>query len=111
MIVGGLVWSWKKRNTEGSQAIGFGIHRTAQAGDGIPLMNVMMWWWLVKVGDLVRVVQGATRLHPPYLGHIGIIIGPYHNEQAPFQTWFRVQVEHQELKMHESYLALISESK
>ena len=65
----------------------------------------------MKAGDLIRVVQGATRLHPPYLGQMGVIIAPYRNEQAPYQKWFRVQVGHRELKMHESYLAVINESR
>jgi hypothetical protein len=63
----------------------------------------------MKVGDLVRVVVGATRLHPPYLGQTGIILAPFRNEMAPHQTWFRVQVEHRELKVHESYLKVISD--
>jgi hypothetical protein len=65
----------------------------------------------MKVGDLIRVVQGSTRLHPPYLGQMGVIIAPYRNEQAPLQTWFRVRVGHRELKMHESYLKVVSASR
>jgi len=65
----------------------------------------------MKAGDLIRVVKGATRLHPPYLGQVGIILAPFRNEMAPHQTLFRVQGEHRELKMHESYLAVISESR
>jgi hypothetical protein len=61
----------------------------------------------MKAGDLVRVVQGGS-LVPAYLGAVGVILGSYRNEQAPDQKWFRVQVEHRELKMHESYLEVIS---
>jgi hypothetical protein len=65
----------------------------------------------MKAGDLIRVVIGSTRLHPPTLGQTGVILGPFRNAQAPHQKWFHVYVGHRALKMHESYLAVINESR
>ena len=71
----------------------------------------------MKVGDLIRVVQGDT-LVPPWLGNPGVVIDVARDTsyeattKPPTQSPFwRVLIDRKVLKIHESYLEVINESR
>ena len=64
----------------------------------------------MKVGDLVRIIQGGT-LVSPWIGKQGMVVDEYEHQQSTKPEWFTVMVAGDLRNFHQGYLELINESR
>ena len=64
----------------------------------------------MKLGDLVRIIQGG-KLVSPWLGERGIVIDEYEHRQCPQGGWFTVMISGELRHFNEGYLKVINESR